>query len=267
MGKPVPVVGSGHIGGCYGFSLFAKHGFGGKILLLLCLELHIMGLIGAVDYSCSSLEPVPDVFPELFCHRAVFFPLLVEFLKFAECLHNVFLPGKSLCLFAELLLHFKVPAEVFVTELPVDFHQVVELFHIQGIGFVYVCDIACRHRTYFTPAVLDFPECRESCVHVFLLFDEGFEVFNYLFLEFEIVLALLLHLLVVNGTLPLVLGINFLETLFNCKERIFCTFHKLFHLQEGSFLFLLELSVEGRFYGFHPFVQFHSFLSGCYLLQ
>ena len=74
-----------------------------------------MSLVTLIDNSSSSLETCPDAFAEFLRDRAVLFPLLMQFLQFIECIHDILILREFFSGFTELLFSLKILLEVEVT--------------------------------------------------------------------------------------------------------------------------------------------------------
>ena len=173
-----------------------------------------------VHRSGSGTEAVPDGFAVLLVHRTEFFPLFVVFLEGPERLDHILLIHQGFCLLAEFHLGLEVLLEVEIPKFPVDLHIVVEHLHVVLVGIVEILDLALRHGTCGTPAVLDVAECREGVLEVFLGVQQRLELFDQGCLYGVVLFTLLFQLGRVLRTDGAILAVEFLETALDLCERI-----------------------------------------------
>ena len=222
-----------------------------------------MSLICLVHHSGCRFETLPDGLSVLLCDRAVFFPLLVEFLKGGKCSYHILALGQSFSVFAEQLLGFQVLAEIKVAQVVVDLHHIVEFLDEELVSVVGIPEIACRHRTDFPPAGLKFPEGRESGLDVIEVLYKVLELGYHFPLLHKVFGTLGVLGLVVLGLFLAVIRIYGLEFLLLGREfgrSIFARFLSL------SFQ-LAEKSVKRRFDCVNVLSTLHSVLRCAYLAK
>ena len=150
-------------------------------------------LVLLVDAARSLLETLPERLLVFVGHGARFAPLVVELLQLVERLDNRRLEHQRLGLLAEGNLLLVVLLQVEVTQLLVDFDEVVEILDMEVVGLPQVLDLLLGHRSGLLPALLQLAEAVEGMIERLVGIDQRLELLDDAELRLQVLLLLLLE--------------------------------------------------------------------------
>ena len=156
-----------------------------ELLLLDILEKLLMLL---VDTARSLLETIPQHLFIFIGHRADFSPLVVQLLQFVERLDDRRFEHQRFGLFAQSQLLLVILLQVEIAQLLVDLDEIVEILHVQVVGFPQILHILLGHHAGLFPAMLQLPELVESLVEHLVRRGQLLEFLDNLQLYLEILL-------------------------------------------------------------------------------
>ena len=182
----------------------------------------------------------------------------MKFLKFLECINDVFTFRKFLRFLAECLLGFKILLEIQVPEVPVYLDFIVELLDVELVCVIQIPEVLYGNLADGTPSRLKFTECRKCRSEIILFFYQCFQVIDDSLLLLQVLFPLGFQFPVIFSTfflIPIIYG--FKTILESCKRigndgRLLYFHRRLLSLFfSGTFFFrcrnLRHIKSGGRF--------------------